>query len=198
MELDDFKQQWDRSTDPSHPLNTNILELINNKSSSPLAMLEKKLKINFYIFPFVALLFAGKLIGHTTLPHNATSWLLFGILSTEFVFYTLSYIMVKRIQQPSGKTKENILYRINTIQHTMQWQLIINEVLYTVMAILLEISMHNHWDANFEDWYAVSAIIRYSIYLVILVFIFMMKRNSNQKFYGQYLGKLNELVGLMD
>ena len=198
MELDDFKQQWDKSTDASQPLNTNIMELINNKSNSPLAVLEKKLRNNFYIFPFVVLLFVGKLISHETLTHSATSWLLFGILSTEFVFYTLSYIMVKKIQQPDGKTKENILYRINTIQYTIRWQLIINEALYLVMAILLEISMRNHWDANFEGWYSVSAIIRYSIYLVILVFIFMMKRNSNQKFYGQYLAKLNDLIRQID
>src|ERR1700743_179567 len=137
MELDEFKQQWDKSSDVSQPLNTNIMELINNKSNSPLAVLEKKLRNNFYIFPFVVLLFAGKLIGRTTLAHTATSWLLFGILSTEFIFYTLSYIMVKRIQQPDGKTKENILYRVNTIQHTIQWQLIINQALYLAMPIFL-------------------------------------------------------------
>jgi hypothetical protein len=194
MELDEFKQQWVKSTDASQPVNTNIMELINNKSSSPLAALEKKLKINFYIFPFVALLFAGKLIGHATLIHNATSWLLFGILLTEFVFYTFSYIMVKRIQQPGGKTKENIRYRINTIQHTIRWQVIINEVLYTIMAIVLEISMRNQWDSDFGGWYSVSAIIRYGVYLLILIFIFIMKRNSNQKFYGQYLAKLNDLI----
>lgn len=198
MELDEFKQQWDKAAGESRLSNANIMELISNQSSSPLALLERKLKSNFYIFPVAVLVFAGTFISHTTALHNASMWLLFGVLLAEFIFYSFSYSMVKKIQQADGKVKENILNRVIAIHHTLRWQLIVNELLYLVMAVVLEISMHNHWDANFEGWYSVPVIIRMGVYLLALALIFLLKQHSNRRQYGQCLSKLNELVKQMD
>src|ERR1700733_3871903 len=135
MELDDLKNKWNQAAD--RPLNTNIMETINSKPQNPLALLQRKLKLSFYIFPFVVVLFAGHLFSKSS-PVHASTVMLYSILMIEFIFHAYSYYMVKALQQTEGKTKDNLLHRVTALQQTMKLQLITNQVLYIIMAIVLE------------------------------------------------------------
>lgn len=191
MELDNLKNTWNKAG--SRPLNINIMETITSMPKNPLAQLQRKLKFNFYIFPVVVILFAGHLFSSTS-PLHASTCMLYGVLLTEFIFYAYSYGMVKRLQQAEGPTRVNLLQRVSGLQQVMKWQLVTNEVLYIVMAVFLEISMRNHWDNRFEDWYNIALPLRIFAYAAILVFIYLMKRRSNHRHYGHYIDKLSDLL----
>ncbi|HEY4325393.1 MAG TPA: hypothetical protein VGN20_15460 [Mucilaginibacter sp.] len=198
MELDEFAALFNTSAGKIKAVNYNIMETIYTDSKGPLAMLEKNLKITLFIFPFVVILFGGSFLNRSPLPQSPTMWLLFAILSIEFLFSLFNYVIVKKIQQPMGNIKENLINKISRLQNLYTRYLYIHQGLYLLMAILLELTMYFNLDADFNGWSKVNPALRFAAYVAFLAIQFVIKRASLKKSYGQYLDKLNSLVSQME
>ena len=195
MELDELKEIWNRA-DQTATARYNITELIYRDSKSPLAAIAKNLKAALFIFPFVALLFAGEFLGSR--HQSPTSILLFTILFIEFLFSLLNYGLVKKIQQPGGNIKESLVSRIALLQKLCRGYVYVQAGLYALMAVLLEISMYWQLDSHFNGWAKINPAIRIGVYLVFLVLQLLIKKGSQKKLYGQYLDQLNNLAWQLD
>ncbi|MCR8559023.1 hypothetical protein KXD93_15305 [Mucilaginibacter sp. BJC16-A38] len=197
MELDQFKELWAKSTTQTSAVNYNIAEMIYHDSKSPLAALEKKFKASLYIFPFVVVLFAGGFIS-SGVHQRPTRYLLFTILFIEFLFSLFNYLTIKKIQQPAGSIKENLIKRVFLLEKRNSTQLYVHLLLYILMAVLLEVCVHFKFDADYAGWGAINPVLRIVVYVVFLTAQFLVKRRSQKKQYGQYIDKLNSLVAQME
>src|ERR1700754_4592424 len=115
MELDELRDLWAKSATQPTAINYNITELIYRDAKGPLAVLERKFKTALFIFPAVIILFGGTFISNGT-NQSVITWLLFGILFTEFLFSLFNYITIKQIQQSAGNIKDNLLKRVFLLQ----------------------------------------------------------------------------------
>jgi hypothetical protein len=195
MELDEFKEMWSRFGEQASPTNDNITEMIYRDSQGPLATFEKNTKFTLFIFPLVAVLFGGVLLSQP--QHSPTMWLLFAILFIEFLFAVFNYGIVKKIGQPQGNVKHDLLRKIAILQNSYRLYLLLNQILYLLMAILLEIGIYYHFDSNFDSWSKINPLLRVTVYVVFLLLQYITKRRSQKEHYGQYLEKMNGLVQQM-
>jgi len=197
MELDELRDMWAKSATPPTAINYNITELIYRDAKGPLAMLEKKFKAALYLFPAVIILFGGTFISDGA-NQSVITWLLFGILFTEFLFSLFNYITIKQIQQPAGSIKHNLLKRAFVLQQRTQNYLYLHVVLYLLMAVLLELSVYLNFDVGHNWWRNITPVLRIAIIIVFLTAQYFIKRHSQRQMYGQYIDKLNELIGQME
>jgi len=195
MELDELKTIWNRA-DEMATAGYNITELIYRDSKSPLAAIVKNLKTALFIFPFVALLFAGEFL--SSRHQSPTSILLFSILFIEFLFSLLNYGLVKKIQQPGGNIKESLVSRIELLRKLCNGYVYVQAGLYMLMGVLLEISMHWQFDSHFNGWEKINPAIRIGVYIVFLILQLLIKKGSQKKLYGRYLDQLNNLASQLD
>ncbi|MEP6613158.1 MAG: hypothetical protein ABJA76_14760 [Mucilaginibacter sp.] len=197
MELDELRDMWTKSTTQPTTINYNITELIYRDANGPLATLEKKFKAALYIFPLVLLLFGGTFISNGA-NQSVITWLLFSILFIEFLFSLFNYITIKQIQQPTGNIKDNLLKRFFLLQQRSHNYLYLHVGLYMLMAVLLELSIHFNFDTSHNWWGHIAPVLRMAIIVMFLTAQLFIKRHSQKQMYGQYIDKLNELIGQME
>ena len=194
MELDDLKKMVDISTQNYEPLNNKIMELISHKSQSPLSRLEQNIKIGLVPFPLAALLFTATFINSIQARHSILHWMLFCILFIEFINLLFSYGLVKKLLDPSGSTKENLVSKISRIKRSFTSQFLISLCSYAAMAIVLEITMYYHADANFSTWYETPILLRITCYIAFLIFQLILKKHFYKKQFSGLLEELNNLI----
>ena len=197
MELDEFKDMWTKAAIQPSTTNYNISSLIYTGSKSLLAMLEKRFKVALLLFPVTAIIFGGTFISKGT-NQSVITWLLFTILFIEFLFSLFNYLLVKKIQQPAGNIKENLVKRVYLLERRTANYLYVHTGLYVVMAILLELSVHYNFDPEQGWWAGVSPALREVIYIVFLAGQYIIKRQSQAKLYGQYIEKIKGLIVQME
>jgi hypothetical protein len=197
MELDEFRDMWAKSATQPSAINYNITELIYRDAKGPLAMLEKKFKAALYTFPLVVILFGGTFISNG-INQSVIMWLLFSILFIEFLFALFNYITVKQIQQPAGNVKDNLLKRVFLLQQRNYNYLYLHVGLYVLMAMLLELSVYFNFDTSHNWWGHIAPVLRGAIIVAFLMSQYFIKRYSQKQMYGQYIDKLNELIGQME
>jgi len=194
MEIDDLKKSWDEAFPPA-AMGNKIPEMILEHKQSPLAMLEKKTKIALWIFPFVAILFAGTFYDHPLVRHSPAMWLLFFILFTEFLFSVFNLFVIRKIRNTEGNIRENLVNRIQLLRKGFNWFLKVYISLYVIMVVLLEVSMYYQVDGLVEGWHRLPVLIRGIVYVFVLALIYQAKRFSQQEHFGNYLEQLKTIMG---
>ena len=194
MELDDLKKMADLATENYKPVNNNTMELINHKSQSTLAHLAQKIKMSLFPFPITVVLFSIVFGTNAQAFHSVLMWMLLGILFIEFINLLFSYGLVKKLQDPSGSTKENLIAKISSLQKSFKNQSLITLNLYSLMAVVLEMVMYYHADANFSGWFEIPVVLRISFYFVFLVIQFILKKYFYKKQFGKHLENLKNLL----
>ncbi|MES2111755.1 MAG: hypothetical protein V4577_23555 [Bacteroidota bacterium] len=197
MELDEFKDMWTKAEMQPSTINYNISSMIYTDSKSPLAMIEKRFKAALFMFPLTVVIFGGTFISKGT-NQSVITWLLFAILFIEFLFSLFNYLLIKKIQQPAGNIRENLVKRVYLLEQRTTNYLYLHTGLYVVMAILLELSVYFNFDANHGWWAGINPVLRAVICVVFLAGQHFIKRQSQTKLYGQYIEKLHGLIGQME
>lgn len=197
MELDEFKDMWAKAAMQPSTVNYNISGLIYTDSKSPLAELEKRFKAGMFMFLLTVFIFGGTFISNRS-NQSITTWLLFTILFIEFLFSLFNYLLVKKMQQPAGNIRENLVKRVYLLERRTANYLYIHTGLYLLMAILLELSVHYHFDAAQSWWAGINPVLRVIIYIVFLAGQYFIKRYFQKQQYGQYIERLNQLIKQME
>lgn len=200
MELDEFKELYNSSTDRPISTNQNIMEMITLKSKGPLAELQKKINYTLYLFPLSIVFFLGLFIpalGAKEVAHNVTLWLLFLILFSEYVVAVLNHFTIKKIQQQTGNVRENLLSKIALIKRRYKWYYVIYVVLFLMMPAYVELGIHYPAIGAFHGVGKINVFIRIAWYILIFGCIFVIKKKSQEQLYDQYLDQLNSLAGQM-
>jgi len=194
MELDDIKKWLDTSADDIHQVNDPVWQHVHQRSRNPLAHLARKMKVGLIFFPLAVTLFATDFIAHPVARLSILKWMLLGILSLEFLGLLLNYQLIKQLLNPCGNIKFNFLTRISRLKKSFKRQFSITAILFTALAVALEIVMYHHRDANFNGWHTTSMPIRISCYAIFLFFQFQLKKYFHRKQFGSYMEELENLV----
>src|SRR3569833_1151494 len=197
MELDEFKNMRTKTAIQPSAIKYNISSLVYTDSKSPLAELEKRFKAGMFMFLLTVFIFGGTFISNGS-NQSITTWLLFMILFIEFLFSLFNNLLLKKIQRPTGNIRENLAKRAYLLERRTANYLYIHTGLYLLMAILLELSVHYHFDAAQSWWTDISPVLRVIIYIVFLAGQYVVKRKSQAKLYGQYIDRLKGLIEQME
>jgi len=198
MEMEEFKDMVNKSADKAAPKNNDVMKIIYADDKGPLATLEKKLKVTLYIFPFVVVLFCGRFFTKDAMQHISTAWLLYAILSLEFFVSLFNYRVTQKLRRQEGSVKANLMAKVQLLQNRYNWYFRVHNMMILLMAVLLEITMHYHWDSNFDGWSNVNPILRVSVYIIFFAAQYLVKHHSQKKQYGQYLDHLNTLASQIE
>jgi hypothetical protein len=200
MELDDFKNLYNRSADQQALTNQNITDMITLESQGPLAQLQKKTRYTLFLFPLSIIFFAKLFIpalGAGQIEHNLTTWLVFIILFTEYIVSVLNYFTIKNMQKTSGNVKNNLLHKLTVLKQRYKWYFILNIGLFLLIPVLLELNLYFHFDYRFEGLGDINPFLRIALYAVIFIPLFIFKKRSQQQNYMQHLNELNRLLAQM-
>lgn len=200
MELDEFKELYNSSTDQAKPINQNIMEMIQRESKGPLAQLQKKIKYTLYLFPASLVFFLGLFIpvlGVHETAHTVSLWLLFLALFSEYVVALLNYYTIKKIQHNTGTVKQNLLNKISLIRRRYNWYYMIYVTLFLMMPLYLELGIHFPAVGTFRGLGRINVFIRIAGYIVIFGSIFIIKKKSQEQLYSAYLDQLKKLAEQM-
>lgn len=197
MELDDFKELYNKSSDQPAFTNQNIKEITTHESQAPLALLQKKTKYTLFLFPLSIVFFAKLFIpslGAGEIGHNLTTWLVFIILFTEYIVSVMNYYTIKNMQKTSGNVKANLLNKLTLLKRRYKWYFILHIGLFLLIPILLELNLHFHFDNRFEGLNSVNPLVRIAFYAAIFIPLYIFKKRAQQRNYLQHLNKLNGLL----
>jgi hypothetical protein len=196
MELDEFKELYNRSADEKTLTDQNITDMITQESQGPLAQLQKKTKYTLYLFPLSIIFFVSAFIalGAHEISHNVTMWLLFLALFSEYIVSVLNYYTIKKMQQASGNVRENLLKKMNTLRLRYKLYFILYISLFLMMPAALELS---HFTGHFAGLAKINPFIRIAWYVLVFGCLFVIKKEAQKQQYEQYLDQLKRLLDQM-
>lgn len=158
--------------------------------------IKKKLQWILWIFAGTTIIFAPHLISHRTT--DFISLFLYLILSIESVVSLIAWIELRALEKQRGNIMQNLLHRILHLKWIFRSYVILNSFFYILLAILLEYSIHYHWDPNFESFAKLALPVRYTIYLFFIIFQQVIKKRAFEKNYGSYLNRMINILKQTD
>ena len=197
MELDEFKELYNSSTDKQTQSNQNIMDIIHSESQGPLAELQKKIKYTLYIFPIAMTIYMGLFIyvmGIKQLPQHFGTWVVFLILLPEYIVSVLNYYTIKKLQNPAGNIKENLLNKVSLLKKRYKWYLLINGFLLALVPVFIEADFHYHLDGEFAGIGKINVFIRIAWYIIIFGGLLIIKSKFQKQNYDVYLDELSGIL----
>lgn len=198
MELDDLKQPWSESAKNIKPLNTNVMEMIQNKSYGPAAQLKKAFKKRLIIIPVVV----GILITNLSRKHDIFSdglfwfYIIFCLLMMLYFFY--NYRLVNKMQYMDNLVKANLEKQVEILERGLKWRLIITRIYFVVFIVMLEILVYYHREPSLVKWYAQPLVIRLLVYAVAIAALYLITKFTFKSRFGSYIENLKKLVQQME
>jgi hypothetical protein len=197
MELENLKQTWQESSNISKPLNTNTMELIQNKSYGPLASIISKFKTQLLALPLLIGLFIYQLITKPQLFHSPAIWILYSIGIMLSIYFIYNYSLVSNLQKPSDAVKLNMEVQIKKLESSFKWFRIVASVYYLLIPIALELALYFNIEKDFQQWGQVNIFIRIVTYAAGFVFMILLSKRWFKREYGEHLQSLKRLIEQM-
>lgn len=189
MELDDFKNEWNTIGVQSAG-NDALLSLLKGNGKSPLVWIKRKLKFTMLFFPLALITVGGSLLfSH----YSLLTVVLFIILTIEFAFAALNFRTVNNLTRMKGSVKENIFKKLSVLNGRLTLYRVLHILLYSLLIVLLEISIYYNGNPEFEWWHKIHFLLRITVYIIFLAFQYRVKRSEHNE-YAQYMQQLNKLV----
>ena len=197
MELDYLKKPWQQATEKSRPADTNIMELIQNKSYGPVATLKNRFKKQMIIIPLLFSFVLVQLSWHHNIYYNISFWLFLiaGIAMSGYFLY--SYLLISKLQHMEHPVKANLEKQVNLLEKGYKWRLMGVRTLFVVYIILLEMLMYYKQEPSLVKWYAQPLAIRLLCYAALAIAFFFITRIVVNYKYGKHIRYLKELVQQM-
>lgn len=197
MELDDLKQTWQQSQS-TKPLNTNIMELIQQRSYGPLAALKKAFKKQIalmMIVPAYLIIIDKNDLNH--LLQSVMLWYYIAFCLAVILFSYYNYLIVNKMERMDNLVKANVVQQVSILEARMKWKKTGLLIAFIVFILLLEIVPYFQHYRMLDKWHSVAPGIRYVSYVAFLVFQHFASIWVNKRRYGRHLEYLKELANEM-
>lgn len=195
MELDQLKENWNReSAEDMELVNKNIMELIQHKSYSPVAILKRKFSIQLLIFPMLVGIVFYKFTKNPELITDFTFWFFILFCFAFACFFWFNYSIVNRLQNSHDNVKAAIVNDITILEKGFKKYFIVSRIIFVLFIIILEVLIYNHKLPDFENWYSYALPVRILGYILVLIFQYFLAKFSFQKQYGQHISFLKNLL----
>jgi hypothetical protein len=194
MELNDLKQNWNKTTQSQSPLKNNIMNIIKSKSNGPTSILESKFKKQLWALIALPVLIAVQFYRTPQMLNNPAIWFLYllGFISGFYILY--NYLIVKKLQHPQFAVKENIETQVTKLENSFRIFRIFMLLVYILVPVGLELAIKYNLQTGFEQWYGVSLPIRILVYVGGLIAMYFLSRRWFQSTYSGLLSNLKSLA----
>ncbi|MBC8173734.1 MAG: hypothetical protein H7X71_07505 [Chitinophagales bacterium] len=194
MELDDFKQTWNKSQIKSL-LNHNIMETIQHKTYGPVAALKTGFKRQMILFGLMpSLLIMTNLNDVPGVLNNIMfqSYTVFCLIAVLFSFY--NYQVVHKMEWMDGKVRPNLELQIRILETSLQWIIIGLRIALLYFVVLAEIVPYFNHYRMLDLWHNLNPLIRFSTYAILFTLQYFLSRKLNQRKFGDHLLYLKGVV----
>lgn len=197
MELDDLKQSWKQAEENIKPLNTNIMELIQNKSYGPIATLKSRFRKPLILLPVITAIVLINLSKHHDLLSDVLFWFYITICLVMCSYFFFSYRLVNKMQCMDCRVKANLEQQVTTLEKAFTWRLIAIRIIFILFIVLLEVLLYFHQEPSLAKWYTQPLPLRLVTYAGSIALFFLVTRLILNRKYGKHIHYLKALVQQM-
>ena len=198
MELDELKQMW-QQPDSKKIKNTDIMELIQQKSYGPLAALKKvyrKQIILMSLLPFF-LLFTNN-SGIYNVLTSIMFWSYVAFCIGVIVFAQYNYRIVSNMENMDRMVKENLEEQIHTLEKRAGWEITGLRLMLLYFVLLAEIVPYFQHYRMLDKWHSLPPLTRFGAYAAFLILQYFLNKKIRERKVGRHLTYLKQLVKEME
>ena len=193
MELDDLKQAWQQT--PVQKQNTNIMELIHQKSKGPIASLKNSFRKQMIVVTaMMSVVIATQANNVDSISSNLLFWTFIGFSLSMILAFYYNYRYTGKMENMDEKVKINLEHHVTMLEQRLKWQNIFARIVILLFIILLEVIPLYENVRMLNKWHALSPFIRFGSYAAYLVLQYFLSRAVTQKKFGKHLDRLKGLL----
>jgi hypothetical protein len=199
MELDDFKQAWQRADEKTTLKNENIMELILQKSYGPVAALKTGFRKQILVMLVVAFsLVLTNLDDVQKLFGNILFWCYILFLVAVCVFSYYNYQLVKKMEVMDGMVKANLEQQVSILETRLKWKIKGLRFVGLFFIGLCEVLPYVQHIRMLDKWHSLPVLARLGAYAAFLLFQYFVSRAVYYRKFGRHLEYLKGLAKQME
>ncbi len=198
MELDDLKQSWTEAAKNIKPLNTNIMEIIQNKSDGPVAYLKKSFRKGLVLIPVVVSMLIINLSRKHEIFSDGLFWFYIIFCSLMMLYFFYNYRLIHKMQYMDNFVKANLEKQVEILENGLKWRLVITRGAFLVFIVLVEVLMYYRQEPSLVKWYAQPLIVRLAVYAALIAAWYFITKFAFKYRFGKHIQNLKKLVHQMD
>ena len=194
MELDELKKAWKQDPIHKHP-NTDIMELIQQKSYGPIAALKtvfRKQILFMALIPFILLLTNMQ---DVTKPLTSILFWAYVLFCTGVILFAVkNYRIAQEMETLDGAVKTRLERRIQILEERVKRELLGMRLVMLSFIVLLEIVPYIQHYSMLDKWHSLNPAIRFGAYAGLVLLQYFMNRKISERKVGRHLSYLKRLV----
>ena len=195
MELDDLKQDWNKSTPAHQTPPYNLDELMVTKGTGDIETLKSKYKKQMVLLPLAATFLGVFTVQNPVLQRNAFIWFIIPLMLLLALIYYRSYRLVAKMEQTSVESiKKSIQENIELLNRNAKQQLYFTRFILIMLILILEATMYYQHPAAFGAWSSLGLPVRLAAYALALFLQPFITKYFFELNFGRYIQNLKSLL----
>jgi hypothetical protein len=194
MDLDDLKQSW-QQTPTTKTTNTDIMQLIQQKSYGPIAAMKegyRKQIIFMSLLPFILVLTNMNDVAGVFRSVMFWSYVAFciGVIALAIT----NYRTVTRMEGMDGLVRTKLEQQIQTLEMRLKQTIVGIRIVMIYFIVLTEVLPYIQHYHMLDHWHSLPWYARYAAYAVLLLLQYIFSRRIADRKFGRHLTYLKSLV----
>jgi hypothetical protein len=194
MELDDLKESW-HQTGVQKNKNTNIMELIRQKSYGPIAALKREFRKQMLVMALMPfLLITTNLNNINNVFASILFWSYTGLCIAMITFGYVNYQLAGKMEQMDDNLISNLSRQISTLETRLQWKITGLRIALIFFIVLTEVVPGFQHFRMLDKWHELPIATRYGVYAAFLILQYFLSKRVNERKFGRHLSYLKKIV----
>jgi hypothetical protein len=197
MELEELKQTWKETTIKKNK-NTDIMDLMKQKSYGPIAALKKEFRKQITLMALLPLFLLFTTIDDMSQIYtNVLFWSYVAFCAIMVVFGSANYRIVKKMGTMDGMVRYNLEQQIGLLETRLKWKLIALRIVLLFFVMLVEVVPYFQHYRMLDKWHSLSPLIRFGSYAALFVLQYFLSRIVSERKFGAHIKYLKTLMNEM-
>jgi len=197
MELEELKQTWKETTIKKNK-NTDIMDLMKQKSYGPIAALKREFRKQITVMALLPLFLLFSTIDDMSqIFTNVLFWSYVAFCAGMVVFGSANYRIVNKMGMMDGMVRYNLEQQIGLLETRLKWKLIALRIVLLFFVILVEIVPYFQHYRMLDKWHSLSPLIRFGSYAAFFVLQYFLSRIVSERKFGGHIKYLKALMSEM-
>jgi hypothetical protein len=194
MELDDLKKNWKQPTIKKNT-NTDIMELIQNKSYGPIAALKKESRKQIALMAVLPFVLIATNANDLSKPFTSILfWAYVALCIGIIIFAYGNYRIAARMEKMDGMVKQNLEQQINILEKRIQWKVIGLRLALLFLVLLTETVPFIQHYRMLDKWHSLNPLVRLGSYSLLFVMQYFVGKKVVKRKFGDHIDYLKRMV----
>jgi hypothetical protein len=197
MELDELKQIW-KQTPKKNNINTDIMQLIQDRSYGPLAAMKRVFKKQVIVMAIIPLVLLVTNLNDVRIVFTSIMfWSYVAFCIGIILFAYNNYRIVDKMENMNGMVRVHLEQQINLLERRIKLELAGMRGILLFFILLAEVVPYLQHYRMLDLWHSVYPIVRICIYAMLLCLQYFLNRRISQRNLGVHLAHLKRLMSEM-